>query len=177
MSSGPRVAAQQAVVDNMCFQQTFPSETWGFVEDVSPWRKHGWTFQEGVLSHTLVHFTHYGIYIVDRHQKLIHQEGSRLTVRGHVLPMIYWHAVSTYTARTLSYESDILEAFTGFLNDSFPSAHCFGLPTEHIDEAILWLLSGPGRWRETTPEAFPTWSWASIVDQMDSDYAKPFFYD
>lgn len=95
---------------------------------MSPWHKRGWIFQEGVLSYLLVHFTHYGIYIVDRHQTLIHQEGSRLTVRDHVLAMTYWRAVFKYTTRTLSHESDILEAFTGFLNDSFPSAHYFGLP-------------------------------------------------
>lgn len=91
--------------------------------------------------------------------------------------MTYWRAVSKYTARTLSYESDILEAFTDFLNDSFPPAHYFGFPTEHIEEAFLWHLSEPGRRRENTPESFPTWSWASVIGQVDSEYANPFFHD
>ena len=67
--------------------------------------------------------------------------------------------VETYTRRQLSYDSDALNAFSGFT--SLLSAYTrirfyFGLPESHLDSSIVWQPSQPLHRRKGP---FPSWSW------------------
>ena len=76
----------------------------------------------------------------------------------------YQHAVKNYTSRQLTYEKDVLVAFAGFcstlgplLRTGFPS----GIPSSHLDKALLWSPLGPMQRRAPNGETwFASWSWA-----------------
>jgi len=75
----------------------------------------------------------------------------------------YFNWVEDYTARQLSFGSDILNAFAGvgnYLGDSFGSRMIFGLPEKYIPQALMWSCLGLAEQRVEVPQ-IPGWSWAS----------------
>ena len=72
--------------------------------------------------------------------------------------MTYFRSVENYTGRTLTYQSDILNAFAGILaiqEREFSSKSFQGLPTAIFDMALLWQ---PFR-KLQRRKGFPSWSW------------------
>lgn len=79
---------------------------------------------------------------------------------------LYEEMVETYTGRRLTYESDILNAFSGILNtigrfsDEPFSA---GLPLRSLPRALLWMSVKSSKRRLDPPTQpgtqFPSWSW------------------
>jgi len=93
----------------------------------------------------------------------------------------YKYKVGRYTARFLSFEEDILNAFAGimeFYQEKIGTKFCWGLPTRSDRLFVLSLLWGPGedkgctwlklkrrsvkppRYVGSQSESFPSWSWA-----------------
>jgi hypothetical protein len=85
---------------------------------------------------------------------------------------IYSRLVQQYTMRNLSYEADILNAFSGIM---MHLQNCYGgkffscLPEASFDLALLWV-SGKGQRRRP---AFPTWSWTSWVGRVSYIHEWP----
>ncbi|KAF2457619.1 hypothetical protein BDY21DRAFT_344350 [Lineolata rhizophorae] len=84
----------------------------------------------------------------------------------------YTNLVEEYTMRQMSYQTDILDAFTGVLNslrNSFRGAFVFGLPITELDAALIWEPDGRLE-RRTHPEngepIFPSWSWAGWIGKV-----------
>jgi len=81
------------------------------------------------------------------------------------LSVRYFHAVRVYTGRTLSFPSDILNAFAGVLqwqSNAFNTQTYYGLPTCFFDLALLWQ---PTAQLERRP-GFPSWSWAGWTGEV-----------
>jgi phage tail protein X len=83
---------------------------------------------------------------------------------------VFARIVTTYSARTLSYDSDILHAFSGLaaaLSELKAGGNYFGLPEISFDLALLWVPVGSTIKRRREGESgilgddvFPSWSWA-----------------
>lgn len=96
---------------------------------------------------------------------------------------IYTKLVERYTLRKLSYESDILDGFSGLfaiLNEYFQSDIISGLPTSALDLVLLWAPAArlprrgcklPTMEYDSEPgqvnRNFPSWSWAGWTGPID----------
>ena len=148
---------------------------------VSIYDERGWTFQEQILSPRTLHFTNHGL--TWRCQEAVTQEqhleigrpsstySDLCLVRADTLwPCLKkWdNLVSAYLKRWLTYDEDILRAFTGILgalDSSMSEGFHFGLPQQFFDAALLWVPVKPLTRREDLRNdlarpAFPSWSWA-----------------
>lgn len=141
----------------------------------------GWTFQEQVLSRRTLSFTKNGLewrcQMVSSYEQSTEIERRRNyytdlnIVRADTLwPCLKkWdNLVSSYLERRLTYEEDILRAFSGILEalgGSMSGGFHFGLPQQFFDAALLWIPEEHLTRRENTENGivkstFPSWSWA-----------------
>ncbi|TID20078.1 HET-domain-containing protein [Venturia nashicola] len=85
----------------------------------------------------------------------------------------YAHHVTEYSRRSLSFESDVLNAFQGVMRQLssrvLESETQYNLPLRLIDIAILWTPLGPLRKRSTAcdEESLPSWAWAWWVGPVE----------
>lgn len=113
-------------------------------------------------------------------QELADLEPERRQYRAFAL---YTKLVERYTLRKLSYESDILDGFSGLfaiLNEYFQSDIISGLPTSALDLVLLWapaarlprrgcklLTMGGGFDLGQVNRNFPSWSWAGWTGPIE----------
>ena len=78
--------------------------------------------------------------------------------------LAYQRAVKSYTSRQLTYEKDVLVAFAGLCSALGPllgADFLCGIPSSHLDKALLWSPLGPMQRRAPNGEIwFASWSWA-----------------
>ena len=150
----------------------------------SVYDERGWTFQEKVLSKRIIAFTEHGLEW--RCQETVAQEQhnhiGRVTstyvdlsiARADTLwPYLKkWdNLVRSYLRRKLTYEEDILRAFSGIsgvLAGSMSEGVFFGLPQQFFDVALLWVPTEHLRPRKDTTNGvasyeFPSWSWVGWI--------------
>lgn len=150
----------------------------------SRWVERGWTYQEAVLSRRKLIFTPFELwfecndtreayqrehqYSLDRNNitlGTLRQEQYR--IGGHAEKRtIFLHFarhLEAYTRRSLTQQSDILDAFQGILATLYNSRlHIYGLPEADFGKALLWYCKGN---HITTGGVLglPSWSWASVI--------------
>ena len=140
-----------------------------------------WTFQEKILSQRILSFTDHGLEW--RCQEIVCQEQNTDTRRpmkdyshlGFTRADILWpnlkkwdNLVSSYLERKLTYEEDILRAFSGVLGaleGGMSGGFHFGLPQLFFDVALLWVPEEQLTRRIDSSDRaarskFPSWSWA-----------------
>ncbi|CCM06149.1 uncharacterized protein FIBRA_09622 [Fibroporia radiculosa] len=161
------------------------------------WNTRGWTYQEYVLSRRRLWFTPEQVFFTCRRDTWCEDVAAESTSKDavyatqHIYSLAgplsfptgykpgssdsyidrYMRAVQEYTTRHLSYESDILNAFTAIMN-IFSKGYetgrgdpgytfCFGMPVSEIENALLWQPSGSTLLtrRINTRIATPSWSW------------------
>jgi hypothetical protein len=164
---------------------------WSFDKSVteSTWNTRAWTFQERVLSSRMLFITEQQIFFKCDHVPGVLAEDldSKLTKRTPVTyPMddtgtdlipqqwsvnilSYLKTVESFTARELTFPSDVLDAFLGIaqrMRPLFRSEFLYGLPQSELDYCLLWEPAGHIRRRcidsdkEEAEPLFPSWSWA-----------------
>ena len=151
---------------------------WMFGDSV--YRQRGWTFQEQMLSRRTLSFTDHGLEwrcqeAVSQEQNLnIKQPMSTYSDLSIVRADTSWpclkkwdNLLSSYLERRLTYEEDILRAFSGILRalDSSMEGFHFGLPQQFFDAALLWvprerLTRREDLGNQVARPRFPSWSWA-----------------
>lgn len=148
----------------------------------SVWSSRGWTLQEMVFSQRAI-FVHKDSITWQCHC-MVQDEGSKVehspcnwrfseVARGlHFSPWPdlgeYSRLVSDYSRRFLTYEDDVLRAFSGVTNTltkTFLGGFHFGLPRLFFDTAMLWQARG--RLTRRDRESFPSWSWAGWIGKID----------
>ena len=177
--SAPRNVHQDVLV----FADGPTSSKWviGMPRKVSVYDERGWTFQEQLLSRRILSFTGNGLEwrCAEAFAKEQNLEVTRFAntivdsniVRADTLwPCLKkWdRLLSLYLKRRLTYEEDILRAFSGILeslSSSMLGGFFFGLPQQFFDAALLWIpeknLTRCEDMRSgivKTP--LPSWSWA-----------------
>jgi len=158
----------------------------GELLDSSVYEERGWTFQERLLSKRCLYLTDFQAYFTcstlsnpiredglteifglgeaDRPKWPETQNGTWTWEQGF---RNYVWLLQRYTTRKLSYEKDIINAFSGLsaiLQHRCGGSFIYGLPESIFDVALLWF---PGdnslvrRQNEITGQTFPSWSWAA----------------
>ncbi|KAI9644917.1 hypothetical protein NHQ30_006951 [Ciborinia camelliae] len=151
--------------------------------DTSIYNSRGWTYQEEQFSSRILVFTNDQIYFrctnavcseivvsdtgMNHDPQLKYPDTKRRLIGRNEtsLSMLYFRAVETYTARLLTYPSDIINALAGVLDTQGKAMNCdifYGLPSAIFDMALLWQPSGEMIRRE----GFPSWSWAGWHGQV-----------
>ncbi|KAJ3564682.1 hypothetical protein NPX13_g7757 [Xylaria arbuscula] len=153
----------------------------------SNWGKRGWTYQEAILSRRKLFFTpfelwfecSYGYAPYQREEQCSRRrqgslvgdwDRSRMTqfgldnfVESETQFEDFVRHLESYTARSLTYQSDILNAFIGILTTLYKTKlGIYGLPETDFDQALLWYCK-----TEQMPKmdsSFPSWSWASVSE-------------
>ena len=167
--------------DILAFTDGLITSRWvQWMDGDSVYCQRGWTFQEQMLSRRTLSFTDHGLEW--RCQEVVSQE-QNLDRKKPMNPYLHlnimradtlwpclkkWdNLVSSYLERRLTYEEDILRAFSGILaalDGSMEGFH-FGLPQQFFDVALLWVPRERLTRREelgnkVTRPKLPSWSWA-----------------
>lgn len=149
--------------------------------------RRGWTFQEQILSCRRVLFIDGLAFFVCPNatwrEDVIGEESENIGLWDHLFQLPghdlripadmkpveafnqYSSCVSAYTARALSYPSDILNAFSGLakiLAASMKTTMLFGLPAAVFDVAFLWSTME----RHGKRLDWPSWSWSGWLGQI-----------
>jgi hypothetical protein len=195
VSSSRRIQPQLPTEDGVLVT-TFPHLSQHLAKSV--WASRGWTYQEAVLSRRCLFFTSDQVYFACRTS--LHCEAAlQSSSSDHLGPDIMnanlqfsfrfngenippkkrrvGRHLKEYTSRSLTFDSDVLNAFKGILSAENTYAY-HGLPfgdilDHNVDSAFAWALA----WRSTghlpkreaarRRESRPTWSWTSLVSQIE----------
>lgn len=151
--------------------------------DQSYWNTRGWTYQEKKLSKRCLIFCKAHVFFQCNRTVFNEDSGLRdhavggerarkIRREGQPVWRMYRKAVADYTKRTISYESDAVNAFQGIatlLQPAFKGDFLFGLPETELDVALLWQPASHIRRRidpETKAPLFPSWSWAGWIGEV-----------
>lgn len=176
------------------------------VFQTSKWATRGWTYQEARLSRRCLFFTEHQVYIVCREttgseavpskspscwtSSLLNSSRLDAALFGSCDSIAdgVWRDRLVFSQRTLTYQSDILDAFRGILNRS-QFFTFWGVPitppkaamNPHTGLALGLLWSRRPAWTITSPlksaeksacirrQNFPTWSWTSVTGEVFND--------
>jgi hypothetical protein len=94
----------------------------------------------------------------------------------------YADHVRAYSKRKLTFENDILNAFSGIMvqmSERSGSPFCWGLPIDHFMSALMWSRSKDTKRRKTCSDqenavSFSSWSWAGWTGSF---LYEAFFYN
>ena len=162
------------------------------LEDVieqSSWNTRAWTFQEKELCNRCLIFCKTHIFF--QCNQTVFKEDSGLrdhAIRGSLALKIravrqpiwnsYRRAVVKYTKRTMSDQSDAVNAFQGIaslLQPAFRGDFLFGLSETELDIALLWQPFSPIRRRVNAVSGeplFPSWSWAGWIGKVGYQWTR-----
>jgi hypothetical protein len=155
---------------------------------MSPLDDRAWTMQERMLSRRCIYFTNQQAYFQCLHgvkaeipaadhqvaygaQQLLSNPLARMhrfedKWKGEEFA-IYSHLVQEYTRRQLSYDSDILNAFSGVagaLTKYGSGEFHYGIPRRAFALALLWYPTAQLKRRYVDKKPFlPSWAWAGWV--------------
>lgn len=155
--------------------------------EASVYHKRAWTFQEDFLSGRRLFFCDRGLKwlcqeLASEEQCLIAKKPGE-TYDGVLRADVSWpslkkwdNLVSEYLRRRLTYEADILRAFSGILRTlgrSMSGGFHFGMPEQFFDAALLWVPTETLTRREDLKNGnqkyeFPSWSWVGWKGEIES---------
>ncbi|KAI1294272.1 HET-domain-containing protein [Xylaria venustula] len=152
----------------------------------SRWNERGWVYQEAVLSRRKLFFTPFELWFecsshdydtYQREEQCSRRRLSSLSAKPNQWSQFridglayntikfddFVRHLESYTERSLTHQSDILDAFTGILTTLYEGGlSIYGLPEADFDQALLWYSDT--RWRTTVDTSnFPSWSWPSVT--------------
>lgn len=182
--SRPRVHQPRVSIGEDLYVSLMPDPLW--VIRNSCWATRGWTYQEALLSRRRLVFTDHQVYLqcfvmhisesIDIPLAVLHKrrQGREwgawnkpgafpIEGVGSSAPEI-WQRIAEYSARKLSYESDILNGIHGVFHTfelRYPGfSHLWGIPvwdgeSRLFVNGLLWAATIPSKRRT----GFPSWSW------------------
>lgn len=176
VSSEREVLQTRGTVCGLEFISGYPNLSVAMTQ--SRWNKRGWTYQESVLCSKRLIFTSHEVWLEcndeDSPRWREHFPESTIKVEsdgllGHMLVSgsescfdNFRRHLGQYTARSLTYKSDTVNAFTGILAALYDGdLGIYGLPEEDFDRALLWNSFKKPLISTSDKEGLPSWSWAS----------------
>lgn len=107
----------------------------------STWMTRGWTYQEALLSQKLLVFSKDMLHLI-YHDEIKTESAEPLYC--YDFPEVFRRKdpyildqLEGFNARQLTFQSDVLRAFTGVLS-LFDSRHFYGVPSNDFDMVVLW---------------------------------------
>jgi hypothetical protein len=167
--SRPRLPQQQLTIGGVTFVQIkYPPRDF----NLHPWASRAWTYQEGLLSRRKLIFTDHGVFyacnqthgaecIKKYHSRTVLEPGPFAEMTRLHYDLTYETMIKEYTSRTLSFDSDALNACLGILKAK-EIVHVWGVRMTMDVVARRYALSlcfVCDRASRRRP-AFPSWSWA-----------------
>ncbi|KAI0430413.1 heterokaryon incompatibility protein-domain-containing protein [Xylaria sp. FL1042] len=129
------------------------------------WNERGWAYQEAVLSRRKLFFTPLELWFECSDSYAGYQREEQLNGLTKYATKFndFVRHLESYTARSLSHQSNILDAFKGILTALYEGdLSIYGLPEANFDQALLWYCRA--KWRPTVgASSFPSWSWPSVT--------------
>ena len=173
----------------------------------SKWATRGWTYQEARLSRRCLFFTEHQVYVVcpenTRSESLPSSpqscsmtsllnssrlDGALFASQQTSIAEGFWRDRLAFSCRTLTYESDVLDAFRGILNRSqfytfwgVPIVPLNATMDPHTGFALGLLWTRIPHWaiqrhlifHKDRPRIrranFPTWSWTGLIGAISND--------
>lgn len=154
----------------------------------SPIDERAWTLQEYILSCRVLQFTNAGLHWTCREAVGFRQDDACLAL-DYLQPFRnsyrmfqglyennracrHWmNIVEEYTKRELTYALDKLPAISGVAEvwaQALGDSYLAGIWLSHLPGALLWRSAQPHRQPQQPAEYLaPTWSWVSLVGQVD----------
>ncbi|RYN38073.1 hypothetical protein AA0112_g4137 [Alternaria arborescens] len=150
---------------------------------MSTWAQRGWTHQEGYLATRRLVFTdnevlyvcNQGVWQESVQRPAMENDGHYLFMTNECFPRTALSLANNYTVifgfllnysqKTLSYDSDILNACIGVLNKLVGHRHFWGMVVPQLNSGryiplcLEWRSQIPGQRRE----GFPSWPWAATT--------------
>ena len=177
--SAPRNPWQRVeTVGNVKLATTFPSFEMTIM--TSKWGFRGWTLQEGILSNRCILFGPEQVYFECAEvacSESVQEPSLSVCQRDHLIPYrsrlenpffrvsdfdaLYWRLIRDYTGRDLTYDGDVLDAFSAFTAKLERNGHIliWGLPAQGIVRYLTWEHE-PWDFRDVRRRnGFPSWSW------------------
>jgi hypothetical protein len=144
----------------------------------SAWASRGWTFQERQLSKRCLLFTENRVFYQCQEAVWSEETSSEGPSKSWTLDHVgspaalfnenplkrYSNSVEQFTGRRLTFEEDILNAFTGImtsLEQPLGTTFLWALPVAYFDWALLWEPKEKTRRLRN----FPSWSWSGWSQQ------------
>ncbi|KAI1737653.1 HET-domain-containing protein [Xylaria scruposa] len=153
----------------------------------SKWSERGWTYQEAVLSRRKLFFTPFELWFECSNSYAPYQREEQCSSERRQGPSVngwdkagmtqfginnfaesttqfedFVRHIESYTARSLTYPLDVLNAFMGILTTLYKAnLGIYGLPETDFDQALLWYCKTE-QMPKTDNNSFPSWSWASV---------------
>jgi hypothetical protein len=163
-----------------------PDLTVGIAQDLradferSAWASRGWTYQEGVLSRRRLIFLDGRVsfccraavwreeYTGEGNFQLIHTADA-FSRRDELSPLFdFGQHIAGYTARQLTFPSDIHKAFVGIEKILAPPEKgwptCLGMPPAAFDYMMMWENASDQHMPRR--DDFPSWSWMGQVGRV-----------
>ncbi|KAA8909376.1 heterokaryon incompatibility protein-domain-containing protein [Sphaerosporella brunnea] len=179
---GPNSRGVQQVIEEVAAELRLSAPPhWSDTLDRSVYDSRAWTYQERFFSKRCLLFldgqivfkcrdTAWREDIVMEDESIIashHSSGKRISGAPDIDPIgAYVGTLWEYSGRSLTYHSDIFNAFAGLsrcLGPELESDWCFGLPEVVFDWALLWdARDGKAQRRSGAP----SWSWAGWVGRV-----------
>ncbi|KAF2819184.1 HET-domain-containing protein [Ophiobolus disseminans] len=165
-------------------------------DSLALWQTRGWTYQEAVCARRLLHFTdtrayyecqtstcYEDMYNTNTEINEFSAYGLRLQDEDSGFAAFQRH-LANYTARKLSFSSDIYNAFIGIANllykSNYNESFFYGLPKKDFDRALCWYAWDGKKsiqQSETSTHTCPSWSWSSAMVQGEQvRYQDTVFY-
>lgn len=174
-------------IGSIRIRNSFPSL--GNMLDVSVWATRGWTFQEKLLSKRKLYITptemiwscHKGfmhennleVKILDDPFQYLSRQDSLLPFGRTKLFKSYVIHSEAYNDLSLTYASDVYNAFSAVLTALYPSQNAstgviYSLPLQDFDAALLWSFDGHSKYarRISNRTCLPSWSWSSVSGKL-----------
>lgn len=148
------------------------------------WSSRAWTYQEAVLPRRKLWLTDNQVFF-ECGKGVLPEGNSGGLAHAEYLPAgmaqlrplvemssikEYFDHLLKYTRRSLTFDSDIINAFTGIGNSLYGGdSLIYGLPHDNFDQALLWQPidpnSGAREGQSIGNSVLPSWTWASVKCQ------------
>ncbi|PPJ52928.1 hypothetical protein CBER1_11567 [Cercospora berteroae] len=154
----------------------------------SPWNYRGWTYQEQCLSRRKIFISNHRSFFACQEMEFQENRGRRVSDHGDVnvldVPPTMWLecwndymvSIQDYTARNLTFDTDILHAFAGYSRVAAMQLNTrmiYGMPERWISRALRFEHNKSWKRREGT-EDIPSWSWAAWCGMANFRVAMPY---
>lgn len=156
------------------------------VDDIrhSKWATRAWTYQETLLSKRRLYFTEYQLYFESSYCVRCEWKDAIATDRHWIdsqgawfsKPSDIYKCIESYTERSLTFQSDALNAILGILavyEHKFQVHHLWGMPymktgsDSPLDPTMTRSLFFEASKQSVRCTKFPSWSWAGWTGRKD----------